>query len=150
MLAALALRVVVPAGCMPADPGSGWFLQICPQGLSPAAMAVLHPGHVDRPAREHTAAADAHAHHAHHHGHEPAANGGMDHGAGRGHDDGAPNYEANSHCPVGSVFSAAAIAVDAAEPPAPASQAPRFIGATPSPLSAPRHPAFHARAPPLA
>ncbi len=40
-LAAFGLRALVPVGFMPAAVGQGWFLQLCPQGMSEAAMAVL-------------------------------------------------------------------------------------------------------------
>ena len=41
LLGALLLRVFVPAGFMPTDVGGGWYLEICPDGLTPAAMQVF-------------------------------------------------------------------------------------------------------------
>ena len=52
VLAAFALRVLVPVGYMPTAVSGGWFLQLCPDGLSPQVMAGLMGG--------------GHAHHHHH------------------------------------------------------------------------------------
>lgn len=35
------LRIAVPAGLMPADVADGWFLQLCPNGLSASSIAAL-------------------------------------------------------------------------------------------------------------
>ena len=55
VIAAFALRVLVPVGYMPSAVSGGWILQLCPDGLSPQVMARLLGG--------------GHAHH-HHHGHD--------------------------------------------------------------------------------
>jgi hypothetical protein len=44
-LAAVVFRLFIPAGYMPASTETGWFLQLCPDGLLPAAMAVFHGAH---------------------------------------------------------------------------------------------------------
>lgn len=44
------LRIAVPAGFMPAEISGGWYLQLCPDGLSATVVAALL----------------GHAHHAHH------------------------------------------------------------------------------------
>ena len=54
LLGTLLLRVLVPAGFMPTDVSGGWYLEICPDGLTPAAMQVFM--------------GDDHQYH-HHHGH---------------------------------------------------------------------------------
>lgn len=54
-LAVLLLQALAPIGYMPASADSGWLFQLCPDGLSPGTMAVLHAGHSD---------ALVHAHHA--------------------------------------------------------------------------------------
>lgn len=41
-LAFFFIQAVFPAGYMPAALSSGWFLQLCPTGVSNAVMAVLH------------------------------------------------------------------------------------------------------------
>jgi len=48
-LLALLLRVLVPAGYMPAALASGWYLSLCPHGMpNPAAVAALgHSMHHD-------------------------------------------------------------------------------------------------------
>ena len=50
----LLLRVMVPAGLMPADTDSGWYLKICPDGMPVAVMVAVF--------------GDQHAHHHHHDG----------------------------------------------------------------------------------
>jgi len=92
-LAALALRIVVPAGFMPASISDGWFIQLCPQGLSPAAMELLHPGH-GQSDNDHSGHDDHHAQH-----------GGQPDG-GNPHDESAPD---SNYCPLGSLYSAAAV-----------------------------------------
>ncbi len=52
MIAAFALRVLVPVGYMPSAVSGGWILQLCPDGLSPQVMARL--------------LGSGHAHHHHH------------------------------------------------------------------------------------
>jgi len=44
-LATFALRVLVPAGLMPADMTDGWFLKLCPDGVSAEWMAGLNGDH---------------------------------------------------------------------------------------------------------
>jgi hypothetical protein len=57
-LLAFTLRALIPVGFMPS--GEGWFgVQICPEGLSAQALAVLDP----------------HAAHHHHHDHQSWASG---------------------------------------------------------------------------
>ena len=56
LLGTLLLRVAVPVGLMPGDLSDGWYLQICPDGLSPAAMQVFM--------------GDEHHHHHHHDHHQ--------------------------------------------------------------------------------
>jgi len=43
LLVALLCRAVIPAGLMAADPHDGWYLSICPEGLSRQAQKVLVP-----------------------------------------------------------------------------------------------------------
>lgn len=57
-----ALRAIVPAGLMPAAVTDGWFLQLCPDGLSDSVMRVLMDD----------------AHHHHHHEESKAASSSMD------------------------------------------------------------------------
>lgn len=52
VIAAFALRVLVPVGYMPSALSGGWFLQLCPDGLKPQVMAGL--------------LGSGHAHHHHH------------------------------------------------------------------------------------
>lgn len=52
VLAAFALRVLVPVGYMPTAVSGGWFLQLCPDGVSAQVMAGLM--------------GSGHAHHHHH------------------------------------------------------------------------------------
>ncbi len=53
VIAAFALRVLVPVGYMPTAVSGGWFLQLCPDGLSAQVMSRLlggghgHHHHVD-------------------------------------------------------------------------------------------------------
>jgi hypothetical protein len=79
-LLAFTVRALIPAGFMPS--GDGFFkLQICPEGLSTQALALLDP-------------------HAAHHHHLPAANGMAP----------APAHDHQSwssgHCPFGALASA--------------------------------------------
>lgn len=53
LVLALALRVLVPAGLMPASGENGWYLEICPEGLPLEVMVQVFGDH--------------HAHHHHHH-----------------------------------------------------------------------------------
>lgn len=39
------LQVLIPVGYMPASVASGQFVQLCPSGLSPELMQLLHPQH---------------------------------------------------------------------------------------------------------
>ncbi|MFK8018381.1 MAG: hypothetical protein AB8B86_01295 [Pseudomonadales bacterium] len=39
------LQVLIPVGYMPAAVASGQFFQLCPSGLSPELMQLLHPQH---------------------------------------------------------------------------------------------------------
>lgn len=50
LLIALLARIAVPAGFMPADTAQGWFLELCPQGLTAPAMVALLG---DNPGRHH-------------------------------------------------------------------------------------------------
>ncbi|MEM7000586.1 MAG: hypothetical protein AAF529_07350 [Pseudomonadota bacterium] len=52
LVLALALRVLVPAGLMPASGENGWYLEICPEGLAVEVMVQVFGDH--------------HAHHHHH------------------------------------------------------------------------------------
>ncbi|MEQ8914853.1 MAG: hypothetical protein RIE03_21405 [Pseudomonadales bacterium] len=61
--AVVLLRVLVPAGYMPAALAGGWFLQLCPDGLPVAAMQAL--------------LGEAHHHH-HHHAPDNGASAGGD------------------------------------------------------------------------
>ena len=45
LLLIFALQVIVPVGFMPADLSTGWFVKLCPQGLSPETMRLFHPEH---------------------------------------------------------------------------------------------------------
>jgi len=92
-LVALALRVVIPAGFMPASISDGWFIQLCPQGLSPAAMELLHPGHGQN-------RTDHNDHDAHHAGHGGQVDGDNP------HDESAPD---TVYCPLGNLYSAAGV-----------------------------------------
>lgn len=51
-LLAFCLRALIPGGLMPAATADGWFLQLCPKGLSAASISVL--------------VGDSHHHHHHH------------------------------------------------------------------------------------
>ena len=44
LLAALILRIAVPVGYMPNDTSEGWYLAICPDGLTAGKMSVLAAG----------------------------------------------------------------------------------------------------------
>lgn len=82
-LLGMLLRIAVPAGYMPAALADGWYLQLCPDGLSAAAMVALfgegHRHHGVGVGTGHAAATPAaptggdsgHAHH-HHHAHPEA------------------------------------------------------------------------------
>ncbi len=59
--AAMALQVAVPRGFMPAAVSGGWYLQLCPDGLSAEVMQVL--------------LGDQHQHHHHHGGHHDGHQG---------------------------------------------------------------------------
>ena len=52
LLTTLLLRIAVPVGYMPTSVSGGWYLEICPDGLTPAVMQVFMGEH----------------HHHHHHG----------------------------------------------------------------------------------
>ncbi|MEM6709750.1 MAG: hypothetical protein AAF648_13290 [Pseudomonadota bacterium] len=46
MLCSVVLQALIPAGLMPSALSTGWYLQWCPDGMSPQAMAALFgPGH---------------------------------------------------------------------------------------------------------
>ncbi|MEM1112116.1 MAG: hypothetical protein AAGI11_09440 [Pseudomonadota bacterium] len=53
----LLLQVAIPRGFMPAELSTGWYLQLCPQGLSAGAAAAF-------------LGEDAHHHHQHLHQHQ--------------------------------------------------------------------------------
>lgn len=57
ILLGLVLRVVVPVGFMPANLGDGWYLKLCPEGMSVNSMVALL----------------GHHHHYHHHAHDEEA-----------------------------------------------------------------------------
>jgi len=65
LLAALVLRAAVPAGYMPASPGSGLLFELCPEGM-PALYAAVQ-------------AANHHHQHDHHGPKDAASGGGVDH-----------------------------------------------------------------------
>lgn len=73
LLALFVFQGLIPAGTMPVSSDSGWLLQICPDGLSPAAMAMLH-GNGDFSPSVHGASAS------HHHDHSSHGDAGS-HGA---------------------------------------------------------------------
>lgn len=52
VLASLLLRILVPAGFMPASVADGWYLTLCPDGWSRQALTVLL-GHQHHHAPEH-------------------------------------------------------------------------------------------------
>lgn len=58
-------QVLVPIGYMPASLSSGQYVQLCPTGLGPDIMKLLHPQHVDAGSNS-LMAGDAHAHMGHH------------------------------------------------------------------------------------
>jgi hypothetical protein len=78
--AVLLLRATIPAGYMPAATGSGWFVDLCPEGLPSGLMEVLGESSE------------------HHHGH-------MDHGQGGSGEPGNDDHL----CPIGQMLLPAAI-----------------------------------------
>jgi hypothetical protein len=123
--------MVVPAGFMPGPVSDGWFIQLCPQGLSPAAMELLHPGH----GQDHRAHVSHDDHHARH--------GGQS-------DDGKPHDDSTSgsnYCPLGSLYSAAAVPQSVEQGPMLAVTADRPEGETLTAIVY-RRTGYQARAPP--
>lgn len=48
ILLGLVLRVMVPVGLMPASPSDGWYLKLCPEGMSISSMVAMpEHGHHD-------------------------------------------------------------------------------------------------------
>jgi len=44
-LSGVLLRILVPAGFMPADVGDGWYLKLCPDGMPASTMVALFGHH---------------------------------------------------------------------------------------------------------
>ncbi len=59
VLFAFTLQAIVPAGFMPAAVSTGQLIKLCPTGLSPELMSILHP--------QHQLPSDKHKHHGSHH-----------------------------------------------------------------------------------
>lgn len=139
LAATLLLRATIPAGFMPAAPGAGFPLQICPSGLPEGALQRLTgatPGHPGGGQASHG------GHHGNHdkHGHRDQ----HDQHAG---DDGHHGYSAEQ-CPIGHLLAAAALPVHTEPSP------PRLLA--PGPAGQPQHspPAarialYRSRGPPL-
>jgi hypothetical protein len=79
-----ASRLIVPAGYMPAAPGEGGYIRLCPAGPAGALVNAVSP---ERTAHHHESGQ--------HHGESP----NHDHGGGQGYD--------TEYCPAGAFFSAA-------------------------------------------
>jgi hypothetical protein len=79
-----ASRLIVPAGYMPASPGEGGYIRLCPAGPAGALVNAVSP---ERPAHHHESGQ--------HHGESP----NHDHGGGQGYD--------TEYCPAGAFFGAA-------------------------------------------
>ena len=45
LLLIFAIQAIIPAGFMPANISAGWFVKLCPQGLSAETMQLFHPDH---------------------------------------------------------------------------------------------------------
>lgn len=128
--ASLLLRVLVPAGYMPAPVADGWPLQLCPDGMPMAAMRAL--------------LGDGHHHHRHHGG--PAAFAAANAGADAVADTAAAAMPAQ--CELGAGFAAATLLDSAGVPPSFVG-APTIVRRDPAAPTAPPHrPAYQSRAPP--
>ncbi|MFK7733108.1 MAG: hypothetical protein AB8B48_15930 [Pseudomonadales bacterium] len=83
VLFAFTLQAIVPAGFMPAAVSTGQLIKLCPTGLSPELMSILHP--------QHSMQNNEHQHHGGHHLQSQPENAGMEHGQWR------------ADCPFGAV-----------------------------------------------
>ncbi len=92
-------QVLVPIGYMPAAIGSGQYVQLCPTGLGPDVMALLHPQHAAAMADQRFSTDDSHHHH-------------MDHQRGTAPDQTAEHSVWSTQCPFG-VFANSDIALQA-------------------------------------
>jgi hypothetical protein len=123
---ALACRLVIPAGFMPAPLADGGPLQLCHGGAAGALLAAL--------ARQAGASGNGDEHHHH------------DHDAG-----GVPpsQHDAWEYCPIGAVFASAAIVGESSTP---VLELEHFFVDQPTSIlvSSSRTGAYRARAPPLA
>lgn len=101
LFAGVAMRALVPAGYMPAAPGSGLLFELCHDGMPPAMMAALKGGgHAHGHHAAHAAGHAAHA--AGHHGshHDDAVNhGGHGDNLHAGHHDSSGNHGGHGHGP---------------------------------------------------
>ncbi|MEM8500217.1 MAG: hypothetical protein AAF542_19535 [Pseudomonadota bacterium] len=85
VLFAFTLQAIVPVGFMPAAVSSGQLIKLCPTGLSPELMSILHP--------QHQFQGSGHLHHGSHHSQSQPSHEEMQHEQWR------------ADCPFGAVAS---------------------------------------------